>query len=164
MRLVPPAVRGFWGTLPLCLILVLLSGCLPGFLPGVGGGPEVATRSLEVIAAPDANQESPVPVDLVLLRSEPLVALIAGLTARQWFDQRSQLLRDHPKDLDYRAWEFVPGQVATIDEFPFESRKGVALFVFADYLSEGAHRVRVDPLEKFRLRLEAGGFVVEPME
>lgn len=160
----PPAVRGFWGALPPYLLLVTLSGCLPGFLPGVSGGPEVATRGFEVVAAPDANQESPVPVDLVLLGSEPLVALIAGLTARQWFDQRSQLLRDHPKDLDYRGWEFVPGQVATIDEFPFESRRGVALFVFADYLSEGAHRVRVDPLEKFRLRLEASGFVVEPMK
>lgn len=146
----------FLATLSLCFLLVLLPGCL-------FGGAKVATRSLEVVAAPDANRESPVPVDLVLLRAEPMIALIAGLTARQWFDQRSQLLRDHPNDLDYRSWEFPPGQVAIFDEFPFESRKGVALFVFADYLSEGAHRVRVDPLEKFRLRLEAVGFVVEPI-
>ncbi len=150
-------MRGFLGTLPLCLLLVLPSGCL-------WGGPKVATRSFEVVAAPDANREGPVPVDLILLRSEPLVALVAGLTARQWFDQRSQLLRDHPNDLDYRGWEFVPGQAVRFDDFPFESRNGVALFVFADYLSEGAHRVRVDPLKSFRLRLEAAGFVVEPVE
>ncbi len=161
MRLEQPPIRGFLEGLPVCLLLLLHSGCLPG-LPFIGG-PEVATRSLEVVVAPDANRDSPVPVDLVLLRSEPLIALVAGLTARQWFDQRSQLLRDHP-DLDYRGWEFVAGQVVTIDEFPFESRKGVALFVFADFLSEGAHRVRVDPLKKFRLRLEAGGFVVEPLD
>ena len=162
MRLGQPPIRGFLETLPVFLLMVLHTGCLPG-LPFIGG-PEVATRSFEVVVAPDANRESPVPVDLVLLRSEPLIALVAGLTARQWFDQRSQLLRDHPKDLDYRSWELVPGQVVTIDEFPFESRKGVALFVFADYLSEGAHRVRVDPLKKFRLRLEAAGFVVEPLD
>ncbi len=150
-------MRGFLGTLRLCLLLVLPSGCL-------WGGPKVATRSFEVVADRGANQESPVPVDLVLLRSEPLLALITGLTARQWFDQRSQLLRDHPNDLDYRGWEFVPGQAVRFDDFPFESRNGVALFVFADYLSEGAHRVRVDPLERFRLKLEAGGFVVEPIE
>ena len=162
MRVEPPPIRGFLEMLPLCLLLVLHSGCLPG-LPFVGG-PDVETRSFEVVAAPDANRESPVPVDLVLLRSEPLVALVAGLTARQWFVQRPQLLRDHPEDLVYRGWEFVPGQVAIFDDFPFESRNGVALFVFADYLSEGAHRVRVDPLKKFRLRLEAGGFVVEPFD
>ncbi len=146
---------GYVRTLVLCTVLVFSSGCF------LWGG-NVATRSFEVVVAPDANRKSPVPVDLVLIRSEPLVALVGGLTARQWFDQRSQLLRDHPNDLIFRAWEFVPGQVATFDDFPLESRKGVALFVFADYLSEGAHRVRVDPHKRFRLKLEAGGFVVEP--
>ena len=159
MRLEPLPTRAFLETLSLYLLLVLQSGCLPFF-----GGPEVATRGLEVVAAPKANRESPVPVDLVLLRAESLVALVAGLTARQWFDQRSQLLRDHPEDLQYRGWQFVPGQVATFDRFPFESRKGVALFLFADYLSEGAHRVRVDAFTRFRLRLEAGGFVLEPLD
>ena len=157
MSLESRPIRRFLGTLPLCLLLLLSSGC---FL----SSPKVATRSLEVVADPDANRESPVPVDLVLLRAEPLVAVVAGLTARQWFDQRSQLLRDHPNDLDYRGWEFVPGQAVRFDDFPFESRNGVALFVFADYLSEGAHRVRVDPLERFRLKLGADGFVVEPIE
>ncbi len=157
MRIEPPPIGRFLGTLPLFLVLLPSTGC---FLSSA----KVATRSFEVVADRGANQESPVPVDLVLLRAEPLLALITGLTARQWFDQRSQLLRDHPNDLDYRGWEFVPGQAVRFDDFPFESRNGVALFVFADYLSEGAHRVRVDPLEKFRLKLEAGGFVVEPIE
>lgn len=123
--------------------------------------PSVSTRSFELVATPDANRRSPIPVDVVLVRSDALVPVVTGLSAREWFTQRDQLVRDHPRDLEFRSWEMVPGQVLEIDDFHFPSRKGLALVVFADYMSGGVHRLRVDPMREFRLVLDANGFEAE---
>ena len=133
------------------LTLALVAGSL-------GCATKVSTRAFEVVAAPNANRNSPVPVDVVLVRAEPLVAAVSVLSADEWFQGREQLLKDHPADLEVRSWELVPGQILEIDRFPFPSRKGFALVVFADYLSDGVHRLRVDPLREFRLILNVDGF------
>ncbi len=124
---------------------------------------KVPTRSFQVVAVPAANADSPIPVDVVLVRDDALVAVVTALSAKQWFQQREQLVRDHPDAIAYRSWQFVPGQTIDIDPLPFPSRKGVALFVFADYLSEGVHRLRVDLMKKFRLILRPDGFDAEPI-
>jgi type VI secretion system protein len=123
---------------------------------------KVSTRRFDVVAVPAANRDSPIPVDVVIIRDDALVPVVTAMSARQWFAGREQMVRDHPKGLEYRGWEFVPGQTAAIDPLPF-SRKGKALFLFADYLSEGVHRLRVDPMKKFRLVLGAEGFTAEPL-
>lgn len=125
---------------------------------------KVSTERFGVVAAPDANRRSPVPVDLVLVRTEALVPVVTEMSARQWFQDRAQLLRDHPADIEYRSWEFVPGQVVEFNRLPFPDRKGYALVVFADYLSEGVHRLRVDPLKEFRLVLRVEGFEAETIQ
>ena len=137
-----------WTALALAAVLVPLVGCAS----------KVATRSFEVAVAPDANRDSPVPVDLVLVRTEALVPVVTAMSAKQWFQEREQMVKDHPAALEYRSWEFVPGQVRDMARFPFPDRRGFALVVFADYLSEGVHRLRVDPMEEFRLILRAEGF------
>lgn len=137
-------------TVPLLLVLLTLAAC----------GPKVATKRFEVVSTPDANLESPVAVDLVLVRTDALVPAIAALSAREWFDSRDQLTRDHPGALVFHSWEFVPGQVVDVDRLPFD-RSGVALLVFADYLSDGVHRLRVDPMREFRLVLRHRGFEIE---
>ena len=125
---------------------------------------KVSTERFGVVAAPDANRRSPVPVDLVLVRTEALVPVVTEMSARQWFQDRAQLLRDHPADIEYRSWEFVPRQVVEFNRLPFPDRKGYALVVFADYLSEGVHRLRVDPLKEFRLVLRVEGFEAETIQ
>lgn len=136
-----------------CLLLAL------AFVMG-GCGPRVSTRSFTLLANAEANDRSPVPVELVLVRDPALVEVLGALGARAWFEGRVQLTRDHPDAFETREWELVPGQQIRID-FPFGSRKGAALFVFANYLSAGAHRVRVDGLERFTLVLGRDGFSVE---
>ena len=138
-----------------CLLSLL---CLIG---AAGCATMVWTQRFEVVAAPDANRRSPVPVDLALVRTEALVPVVTEMSARQWFENREQLVRDHPEDIVYHSWEFVPGQVGEFDRLPFPDRKGYALVVFSDYLSEGVHRLRVDPLKEFRLVLRVEGFEIE---
>ena len=102
-------------------------------------------------------------MDLVLVRIEGLVPVVTGMSAKQWFGEREQILRDHPDGIEYQSWEFVPGQVLDVRQLPFPDRKGFALVVFADYLSEGVHRLRVDPMEQFRLILRVDGFEAAPI-
>ncbi len=134
---------------------LVLAACFGTF---TGCATKVTTQSFQVVATPHANHDSPVPVDVVLIKTKPLVPMVTGLSARQWFQERDQLVRDHPGQIVYRSWQFVPGQVVDVRHLPFRNRKGVALVVFADYLSQGVHRLRVDPMKKFRLILNADGF------
>lgn len=123
----------------------------------------VSTRLIEFRAADDANRDSPVAVWFVLVRDPGLVEGLQQLTARDWARGREQWLRDHPGMLVDHQWELVPGQSLEPTQLPFRDRTGVALFVFADYLAAGAHRVRVDPLARIRIELGVDGFSVEPI-
>src|SRR3954464_5874052 len=72
-------------------------------------GGDVAVR---VEADPGINQDSPVPVELVIVYDKDLLAQLAGMTARDWFQKREQTRKDHPGDdeLVSMSWEVVPGQ------------------------------------------------------
>ena len=73
-------------------------------------GPSIETRSLGFVVAPDANDQSPIPVELVVVYDEEVLPLLLELTARQWFEGRQQLLLDHPRGIRSYLWELVPGQ------------------------------------------------------
>ena len=52
-----------------------------------------------------------------------------------------------------RHFELVPSQPAAPVELLGHDRKAIAVIVFANYLSEGTHRWRLDRFEKPLLRL-----------
>jgi len=135
--------------------------CLLGTLAACSA--KVNTRNFAVSASRDANRDSPVAVDLVIVREEALVPTVTAMSARQWFMDRDQMARDHPASLEFQSWEFVPGQIWESSGFPLSNRSGYALVVFADYQSEGVHRVRVDPIREFRLVLRAEGFETQEL-
>lgn len=154
MTMTRTLVPGRRGAVVLAVVATTLVGCAA----------KVTTKNFEVVAQPHANQDSPVPLDVVLVKTAPLVPIVTGLSAKQWFQDRAQLMRDHPGGIEFRSWQVVPGQVIDVRHFPFPNRKGIALVVFADYLSEGVHRLRVDPMKKFRLILKDQGFEAEPLK
>jgi type VI secretion system protein len=132
-------------------------GCGTGSRSLFGG--DVAVR---LDADPKINQDSPVPVELVVVYDKDLLAKLAGMTARDWFQNREQTRKDHPGEDDFvsMAWEIVPGQSMPPQALSFASgaRGGV---VFADYFSDGAHRARVDPHQNLRIHLQAEDVAVE---
>jgi type VI secretion system protein len=99
-----------------------------------------------------ANLNSPVAVSVVVVRDKDLLDRLIELPAAQYFEQREQLQRDFPKDLDEWSWEWVPGQVVAPLSLRFRAGAKGGL-VFADYLTEGDHRARFDPYRPFRLVL-----------
>ncbi len=144
-----PALRR-WGVITTILAIGLT-------LPACAS--RVSTRSLVLAAGPEVNDQTPVAVELVLVRDRSLAETVGGLTARGWFETRDQLERDHPGALRVHRWELVPDQVVEVP-FPFRDRRGVAAFIFANYLSPGAHRARIDDRRRLTLHLGREAFSV----
>lgn len=120
----------------------------------------VKLRGYDLAAAPHANQDSPVRVDVVVVRDPALAETVAKLTAAGWFAQRGQLVLDNPRMLEITSLEPVPGQALPWSRVQ-AGKKAHAAFVFADYAAEGDHRVRVDPYRWITIRLEEEGMAVE---
>lgn len=118
---------------------------------------------LRTSVAPAANANSPIAVDLVVIRDKNLLKEIPKLSAEDWNQKRQQYLRDYPEKsqlVDYR-WEWVPGQQVqcfTLRMAP----KPKAIYLFADYASKGDHRARVEPAKGLTLKLMSNDFDVKP--
>ncbi len=118
---------------------------------------------IEVSVAEAANENSPVACDLLILYKDKLLEDVLEKTAREWFSGgREQFLRDQPQGYDIHSWEWVPGHRETllVSLGPGAS-DGI---VFADYFSDGQHRMRIDPRRPIRLVLAKDAFSVEPLK
>ena len=121
-------------------VWVLFAACLSGC---AWFGPRVGVDRLTLDVAPRANNDAPIAVDFVAVKDPDLLKQLSGLSARQWFDQREQLLRDNRDQLQVWGLELVPGQFLENHAFPLGGQKAAGLLVFADYANPGAHRLRL---------------------
>lgn len=105
--------------------------------------PELSMDSVSIYAASDANHNSAIAVDLVLVYNQELLKTIGQMPAFKYFAASKQLLLDNPSHLDIWHWELVPGQV--VEDFTPEQDKGDAYgaYIFANYLTPGEHRLKV---------------------
>src|SRR5204863_559014 len=62
--------------------------------------PELSIESVSIYAAPDANQNSAIAVDLVLVYNQELLKTIGAMSAAKYFASSKQLLLDNPSLLD----------------------------------------------------------------
>ena len=138
--------------LPLALCLAAgfaLGACslVPGWL---GGGRSISRISID--ADPEANQNSAVAIDLVMLTDPEAAAAIMKLSARDWFQRREQFARDYPDGLRIASWEMAPGQL--LRDASVDSPGGMTdAIVFAGYRDEGDHRLRLGDGSKVKLML-----------
>lgn len=129
----------------LMLSFFLLSGCEGRFF----SAPLPEVQKLTLIATEDANNRSPIAVDVVLTRNKTVLTVLSQLSARDYFTQRKQLLRDYPHDIQISSWEVVPGQrmdVVNRDDLSHV----VGCYVFADYTLPGTYRARLFLQESFQ--------------
>jgi type VI secretion system protein len=141
----------------LCLLMCFGSACRVGR--------KTPVLCVRTGIAPLANQNSPIPVDLVLVRDKDLLKEISKLSAADWGQRREQYRRDYPDKkqlVDYR-WEWVPGQQIPCFTVPF-TPKPKATYIFAGYLSKGDHRARVASHKGIQLKLLPDDFEVSPGE
>jgi len=131
-------------------ILMVLCACSP--VKKVAHAPAAvahdATRAggemvLNVTVSADANQNSPIPVDLALVSDKGLLKTLAQMPVADWFAKRSQLQADHAKQLAVKSWEWVPGQA--VGPIPVKVAPAVdGAVIFAEYPSPTAKAVLVN--------------------
>ena len=131
----------------------------------VGLGGTRLTWSEVVISAGDgANQNTATAVDVVLVLEEEMVAKVAALSAAKWLQGRNDLQRTYPGTLVVRSFEVAPGQILRVPGDRFGTPNVLAVFVFADYLVPGEHRMRVEQLSGgIMVALGPRAFTVAPI-
>jgi len=128
----------------LALLLVLfLCGC------SMFGGPKPvkpAWHSLAFAAAPDANTNSALAVDVVLVKDKALLETLSAMSAARYFAAKADLLRTYPDALTALGVEITPGQLIRFERKRFDGERAWAALAFANYAAPGEYRVRV-PLD-----------------
>ncbi|HEV7669039.1 MAG TPA: hypothetical protein VGS22_10975 [Thermoanaerobaculia bacterium] len=139
-------------------LLMLAVGCskLPRTRSFFGGD-----FTLGVTVEAGINQNSPVPVEVLLVYDSGLYGQLSKMTAQQWFAGRAQFLLDNPPGdgwtSEMRQW--VPGE--TVPKLEFDYSPGInGAILFAGYFSPGAHRAIFQPFNDQLLTLQATDFVL----
>lgn len=152
-------------TSALLVVGLLLAGC---GLVGAATSPVFQVEAIQVRSSADANNTSATRVDMVFVYETAVVDMLQSLTAAEWFSRKRQFTLDFPEGIGVLSWEIVPNYALSVDEVPenlLENKSGddaVAAFVFADYLSPGAHRARLESRRGIRIELGRDDFTLAP--
>ena len=117
-----------------------LAGCSMLF----PSGDKVKWDQLTLAASDEANNDSPIAVDVVSVTDKTLLERVAELPASKWFTVRDDLTGTFPGAIRYQSWELVPGQRLIVQGDKLRGPRVAGVFVFADYPGAGAHRVRIE--------------------
>lgn len=137
----------------------MLSGLVTSLTPR-SGPPELQKISLS--ADRQANHGAPVAVDLVLVLEPKPFALLATLRAGEWFNNKTDLLRQHQNRIVVVSWEIVPGQSMTPTEIPSTNGSLVGVLIFADYQGEQTYRADATGMREVQVYLAKDGFEIAP--
>jgi type VI secretion system protein len=150
-----------WRRVAAVLCLVGLAGCSMLF----PSGEKVKWDELTLAASDEANNDSPVAVDVVFVADKTLLDRVAELPASKWFAARGDLVGTFPNSIRYQSWELVPGQRLVVPGDQLRGPRVAGVFVFADYPGPGAHRVRVQRFDgRLVVQLGDNAFSVSSMK
>lgn len=129
-----------------------------------GGGPtpQVFLEVVDVTVAPQANQDSAVAMDLIVVYDDGLIDTLFKLSANSYFAQKQQIMRDNPGQIDVWSWEVVPGQVVPSRQIKFSQPIPRGGIFFANYLTPGDHRIRVGKETGVKITLAPKDFSLQP--
>ncbi|SUX76023.1 T6SS protein Cts2N [Citrobacter freundii] len=110
--------NGLWHPANIILISILIllsSGCSLW-------QKRVAFNDVVIETVADANDNTPVAVDIVAIADNALLPTVQSLSATQWFNAKSQLLRDSPDGLHVWSLELVPDSRFVTKKLPSAGR------------------------------------------
>ena len=112
-----------------------------------------------VRVAPEANHNSPVAVDVLLVGDEKVLKLVMAMPASAWFQKRTDFERSNPGKIQQVSWEWVPGQdVGRVTVSGTGTASGVVLF--ANYQTKGDHRALLPHGGHISITFAAEDFVI----
>ena len=139
------------------LLMLALASVLPGCgMLGLGLKPKPVTpewKTLALRAADDANANSALAVDVVLVKDVAVLESLLAMPASKWFATRADLQRSFPEALTVYSYELVPAQTIHLNEKLWRDQAAWAALVFAGYATPGEHRAR--------MLLTSSGYVVQ---
>ncbi len=141
------------------VLLLELAGCSTVMKPVRAVGLAQKDLALQVTIDADANDASPVAVDVVSVASKKVVPEITALSAEQWFARRTDLQRMKGKQIAVHSWEWVPGEVVPEIHVPGTIGSD-AVLLFARYSTKGEHRAALPTVGRVVLQLKADDFAV----
>ncbi|OUW01356.1 MAG: hypothetical protein CBD16_05675 [Betaproteobacteria bacterium TMED156] len=147
----------------LFLVLAILNACSVIELPAKAydtakefvfpSGEKLRWKKVSIGVGQKANKNFPVAVDIIMIFKEELVNRITELPANDWFNSKKYIVNTFPTGLAIKSWELAPGDTLQIPSSFFGEKRVFAVFAYADYFSEGEHKIRIDHLK--------GGVVLE---
>lgn len=138
---------------------IFLSGC--SLLQGdKNAEPPVCLKKVNISLDSDANQDSALAIDLLMIYKKELLDTVMQMKARDYYLSATQLKRDYPEMVDIWHWELTPGQV--VKDYPITQRPDpvIGAVFFADYLTPGDHRVRFGTQMEAHIRAKRFDFCV----
>lgn len=119
----------------------LLAGC--GVMSSAPKPVRPQWKAVTFAAASDANANSALAVDVVLIKDKAVLDSLAAMSASRYFAAKPDLLRTHPEALTVLGVEITPGQKIHFDRKRIGDAKIWAALVFANYANPGEHRLRL---------------------
>jgi type VI secretion system protein len=146
------------------LSMLALSGC--GTIDAIKGAifprvPKVEIAEIQVLTDPGANLNTALEFEIVLVKDPDLLKKLSELPAAKWFELREDLRKTYPGGFESMKWELVPGQDLRLPSEEFKDKRALAVLVYANYLTPGEHRARIDNYKEGAvIRLLPRGFTV----
>lgn len=143
----------------LLVLSVTLSGCGAALRSARRASHVRGELTMSVQVAPEANHNSPIAVDVLVVEDKDVLKLVSAMPASEWFEKRTDFERTHPNKIQLKSWEWVPGQV--VDRVTV-SGTGVAngVVLFANYLTKGDHRAVLPQGGRIAITFSADDFVI----
>ena len=136
-------------------VLILL--CAAGLLAGCSMfGPKPVKpdwESLTFAAADDANDNTALAVDVVLVKDKTVLDALMAMPAAKYFSTTASMQRTYPEGMHVVSLEIVPGQLLHVAPSQYKNEKAWGALAFANYATPGDHRER--------LMLDRAGYVLQ---
>jgi len=137
------------GVTLLAVLTLVASACsLPTKVRSMFGG----ELPFNVTLASDANENSAVAVDAVVVYDKNVLEQLMKVPAAEWFKKKDQFVNDHRGNITVQQWEWTPSQLVPQQTVIYRAGAQKVL-LYADYASDGDHRAVVDPQQRFVLVL-----------
>lgn len=147
-----------------CAMSLMLAGCgavdmiKEVFVPRI---PRVELGDINVFTDKDANLNTALELEIVLVQDPDALKKISELTAVKWFEQREDIRKNYPGGYESFKWELSPGQDVRLAADKLKDKRAYAVVVYANYLTPGEHRARIDNFQDGAIiRLLNRGFTV----
>lgn len=139
---------------------LFLGGCNDGALEGAMkmDKAKIWLEKVNFKVAKKVNGNAPVAVRLVIIYDDGVLGEVSKMTADQFFEQETQLKKDHANDMDVVPWEVVPGQEMDSETINPTKAYGKGGFVFARYSTPDAHRESLADEHEITIHLDEKDF------